>query len=207
MNIKKIIGFIAVVALVIGLALSFHHSPAPQTTSTEEVGGGGGGATSQVTMNTQGVGIGRDYAIFARNGTIGLGANQGSWCNSGVLSVGKTAYVDFASITTSATASSTMKVYVATSTSGTIANDFGAPFGTLINNFAIATSSLATTTSSHDYRRAGFGVIAVPVGTCVVTQIQAASASCPTTGGACESATSTNRGFTVDWLLKGYYKP
>ncbi len=210
MNKKSIIGILAVVAVVIVLlTLSVNHFSRPSAPVEPEqtLGGFSGGATQGVTANTNGVGTGYDYALVTRAGTIPLGSNQGAWCNSGAKGVGKTVYVDLARITTSATASSTMKVYVATSTSATIASDFNAPFGTLINNFPIATSSLATTTGSTDYRRTGFGIIAVPVGQCVVTQIQAAAATCPTTGGSCESATSTNRGFTLDWMLEGYYKP
>lgn len=200
-KIKNIVISVVVAIVLVLLALSTH------TNSPDALGSAGGGSTGNVQLNTNGVGTGYDYVILSRSGTIPLGSNQGAWCNSGAKGVGKTVYVDLARITTSGTASSTMKVYTATSTSATIASDFNAPFGTLINGFNLATSSLATTTGSTDYRRTGFGIIAVPVGQCVVTQIQAAAASCPTTGGSCESATSTSRGFALDWMLEGYYKP
>jgi len=202
---KIIIGFLVIVALVF-VTLTLSKGDATPTDESAQSTGSGGNVTQQVDIYTNGVGTGNAHAVFSRSGTIALGANQGAWCNSGVRSVGKTAYVNFAGITTSGTASSTMKVFIATSTTATIASDYVAPFGSLINNFQLATSSLATTTSSIDYKRAGFGTIPVPVGQCAVVQIQAASVSCPTTGGSCESATSTNRGFSLDWILQGYYK-
>lgn len=196
-----------IVSLVVGLAfLGFTQPSVPTNGPTENVGSGGN-VTSQVDVYTNGVGIGPEYATFSRSGTIGAGANQGSWCNlSSSPGLGRTAYIDLATITTSGTASSSFKFYIATSTTARISNDFTAPFGSLINGFTIATSSPATTTSSIEQKRSGFAVIPVTVGQCVVTQMQASNGSvCASVGGLCESATSTNRGFNIDWYLRGYY--
>lgn len=205
---SKVLG-VLVVLLVVGLGyLGLHQSatPAIDTPSEEENVGSGGNVTSQVDVYTNGVGIGPDYAFFSRSGTLGTGVNQGAWCNSGVQGLGRTAFVEFAAVSLTGTASSTFNVYVGTSTTRTFSSDFTAPWAALMNGARFATSSTATTTSSTDTRRSGYGVVQVPVGQCVVTQVQAAGAGCLSAGGSCESATSTNRGTNFDWVIRGYYK-
>ncbi len=201
---------LSVVALVIGLvALASvffgirSHAPA----SDQSLGAGGGGTVySQQDQYINGVGIGPTYITFSKSGTIGAGSNIGGWTNRS----GRTAYVDLFSVTTTGTASSTYSIYAyASSSAPSTTYDFVTPASAdkmLISNFALATSSTATTTSSLEKAPAG-KVVRVPDGWTLYTILKAPAASCPSVAGSCESATSTNRGFNLDWYIRAYYKP
>jgi hypothetical protein len=196
------------VLVVVGLLYFGFSNPTSAPVSDQAVmedgalGGSGGNVTQQQDFYTNGVGIGPGYVMFSRSGTIALGSNQASWRNT----TGRTVYVDLAFLATSGVASSSYKFYVATSTSATISSDFTAPYSSLVNGFTIATSSVATTTSSIESHLSGSAVVPVASGQYVNIQVQAANgAVC--NGVICETATSTNRGFTVAWYLRAFFKP
>lgn len=189
----------AVVALVAFLGAIFatsSNAPAPEG----DVGGPSNVQDSAVFTN--GVGFGKTgYLMFDTNGTIGAGSNQASWRNT----LGRTVYIDLAYLRTSGTASTTFRFGIATSTAATV-NNYTAPFASLINNYRIATSSAATTTSSLA-RSMGEPLIPVASGEYVNIYFQQGYGQTNCTGAVCETATSTNRGFNVDWYLRGHYKP
>lgn len=136
--------------------------------------------------------------INAKGGTIGRGVNQGFWRNE----TGGNVVVDYAEMQTTGIASSSMIFSAGTSTAATITDNFSAPFSTLIDQYLVATSApakvinseLSTTTNSQ-------GSIIVGPGVYVNFLVRSRGVNCPTTGGACESATSTSRGFNVNWAL------
>lgn len=197
---------LSVVALVIGLVALVsgffgHKTQAP----VSDLGASGSGTTySYQDKYVNGLFLGNDYVDFTKSGTIPAGQNEAYYTNRS----GRRQYISLASIDTNGTASSSFKFYVGTTTSTTI-NDFTAPYSSLINGFTIATSTVATTTSSIESHLSGSAVIPVADGVTVFVQIQAANgAVCASSGsGICESATSTNRGFNPKWVLHGYYQP
>lgn len=205
---------LSLVALVVGLSR-------PGSTPTPDAPTGAqSGPVQNVPWNfTQGAGLGGPSVTFTQGGVIPLGSNQASWRNL----TGRTVYIDLAAISVIASssstfsaaniwASSTSAIYAyASTTAPRTLYDFTAPAVNatstlLISNFALATSSTATTTSSYD-KNLGGKVVQVPNGGYVVFLQQAQSVSCPTTAGACESATSTNRGFNLQYFVRGYYNP
>lgn len=207
----------ALVALVVGLAVCFlfrgtntvvKEVPAPVSNV-----GSISGPVQNVPWNfTQGAGFGGKYVSFSQTISIPAGARSGFWTNK----TGRTVYVpriDASLVgTTSAatvTASSTFALYAYGSTTAPGSTyDYTAPKSSdkmLINNFSFATSSTATTTSSLDKALAG-KVVQIPDGQSVFLLLVAPTANC-TFGGACEPATSTQRGFNVDAKLDGYYAP
>lgn len=156
---------------------------------------------------TQGAKLG-DGAVQYKKVTIGASENQVSIKNN----EGKTAYysVEYASTFGTATASP-FRLQAGTSTAATISNTLATPpqnqFSLL--NFAVASSSVATTTNGFHGSGANWGMGAVKDGeffNLVLIQGDDAEsrkpdASCD--GGLCETATSTNRGITsIEALIK-----
>lgn len=178
-----------------GLSFPFHNTP--------EVFAGG-------------VGIGmvnspHDNLLFSASGQIGAGSNHGAWRNK----TGRTVQVDYADISfPSGTASSSIRLYIGTSTAAIPSvNDFTKPFSTLIDDKSLATSTILATlviNSNKDAGTNGRQTIDVQDGEYVVISVlhsELTETSCDTTH-ACESATSTNRGWTnLNWYLRGHYKP
>lgn len=141
---------------------------------------------------------------FANNwggGKIEAKTNTATW--RGVP--GQTAYVDYVETSTDGTASSSYKIYaVATTSAIRTLYDFVAPTSTegkmAINNFVIATSSIATTTTAFDKAPAG-KTIRVPDGYQLNFYLVNADSGCAAQAGFCEAATSSNRGFNVQWRV------
>jgi hypothetical protein len=196
----------AIVVLVVGLAVIGSVANAPVSTGLE-TGSVNGPIQNSVWNFQKGASFGSNkYAQFSQSGIIAAGANQASWQNR----TGRTIYINRHDVSTTGTASSTYALYVYASTSpARTIYDFVAPASAnrmLINNFALATSSAATTTSSLDKALAG-KVVQVPDGSYVDIQLSSAAPGCPSVAGVCESATSTNRGFNLEWYFEGYYAP
>lgn len=170
--------------------------------------GGGGPVKNVPDFYTNGVGIGQDV-FFSKTVSIPAGKNQAAWCNTGPNGFGKTVLVDNAEFGfSSGTASSSDLLYVATSTSATIANDYARPTGDylLIDGASFATSTPGSRFYVSTSTSAGRGLVAVPVGSCVNFQVQEKYA-CKSVG-ACETATSTNRGIsTFTGILQGHFTP
>jgi hypothetical protein len=197
---KYIVSVIAVVALVVGLiALGLHGSQPVQTLgaptnivgSTFTSGIGFGSGTTPINVNWAG------DKIYAKS-------NQAYWKNT----TGMTQYVDYAEFDTDNTASSSYKIYVMATTSPLrTLYDFTAPTSSngkmMINGFAIATSSTATTTTNLSGNGSQDTTVQVPDGSYVVYYLTALNGTlCASQGGQCESATSTNRGFNAYWRLR-----
>lgn len=203
MNKKTLLGLVALVA--VGLLFLVGSSPSSAPVVENSVGG----VSQEIDFYVNGVGFGPDFATFSQSGTIGSGRNSGSWENK----TGRTVYVDLSTMTTTGTASSSSIVYgYASSTLPSTTYDFTAPASAnrmTIGAFSIATSSVATTTSSIEKAPAG-KVISVPDGWYLIFLLRQdttnASIACAAAG-LCETATSTNRGFNVDWYFRGFFKP
>lgn len=205
----------AVVALVTSLLVfaafssSLKSQPAPSTLSggvEETLGAIQGVVLEAVHVFKNGHGDGGSHVTFTKDGEIGPGANQGAWRNT----TGRDVFIERGELAfTSGTASSSMLVYAATSSAATISNDYARPGGLnlLIDGATFATSTPATrfftSTTTPDGSRSG---ILVRSGEYLVFQVQERY-GCKTVG-ACETATSTNRGISkFFWYLKGHYKP
>lgn len=189
---KKIIISIAVVLVAGLLALGFiraDQSNVPSQAQSLE-----GDVMNTPTENPNGESLGGIFENMA-GGTIGAGRNQASFRNT----YGKPIYVYLADVSTTGTASSSFTLYVATSSTATIADNFTAPFSSIINGFLLATSSVATTTSNYDTPK-NSRVVKVNSGQYVVFQLQS-TFDC-VSNGLCETATSTNRGFNLVWRAK-----
>lgn len=204
MTNTKVVVLSVVVSLVVGLAfLGFTQPSVPSLVPTENVGSGGN-VTQQIDYYTEGVGV-SDVVFISPYGTIGAGANQGAWENT----TGRTVYANKADFGwNSGTASSTWSFWVATSSAATLgANGNTVPTNTyrLIGGAITATSStpiLVTSTSTDNGTTQGTLRIAdneflvfkfVETFGCIAN-------------GACETATSTNRGVTnFIWSFKGWY--
>lgn len=199
---------VLVVAVVIGIN-GLGLLSAPKTSSTDSnVGLISGPVHNTIESFAKGISTGGTFASFTANGTIDAGSNQGHWTNS----TGRTVYINPGNVRigyTSGTASSSFYFSAGTSTATTF-TDYARPTpATLIIDMAsVATSTgtgggaitfVGTTTS------AGKG-ISVPNGSSVVFSIQS-NGSCKTVG-ACETATSTNRGISqFFWALTASYQP
>lgn len=131
-------------------------------------------------------------------GKIEAKSNQASWRNT----TGGVVYVDLAELATDGTASSSFKLYVGTSTAATIASDFTAPFASLINGVILATSTIATTTTNYDVAAQTPHSIRVADGVYVNFQLQEKDSNACGVAGTCETATSSNRGFNLQWRLQ-----
>lgn len=136
------------------------------------------------------------------SGTIAAGANQGFWLNN----TGVTVYADLAEMITTGTASTSYDFFIGTTTAATLSSDFTDPFSGLVDDKVVATSTnaLPVANSIKDAGTNGRGVVAVPVGAYVFFTFQQTFAgNC--TGSLCETATSTNRGFDVNWNLRVHH--
>lgn len=135
------------------------------------------------------------------------------WSNT--LGKDVTANYGEALIPTGETASSTSKISLFATTSTSVNNSVD--FGTLaegkralIQAVNISTSTTATTTSSTYAMSAGKGngSVLIPAGSVLMGYLQkdtAASTGCGALTGACESATSTNRGFNPLFRARLHY--
>lgn len=198
----SVLGVVAVAIAVIAIGVSVYGGGQTQAPDGQNVGGERAGLQEFIDGIKPG-----DQTVIWKKGTIGAGQNQGSWRNN----LGKTVFVDLSEVYTTGTASSSIKIYVATSSSATLSSDFAAPFASGIDGKAVATSTVLTNfvyNSSKDAGTNGRHVFPVVSGEYVVTAILQDTTACLSGGAglACESATSTSRGFSkVFWHLRINY--
>jgi hypothetical protein len=199
---KKILGILGglVVALIAVLVvLSGHSTPAPAPV--------GGDVRNPGDSSPQGIQLG-DLPVTVNwaSGKIAAKSNTATWINT----TGKVAYVDLLNLSTDGTASTTYTFYAyATTTAVRTLYDFVPPAEVtsaagltrmLINGTILGTSTIATSTSNFDgstFPR----VIRVPAGS-RVNILLTQRYTTPCTGVQCETATSSNRGFNIQWRLR-----
>lgn len=131
------------------------------------------------------------------SGVIKAGNDQVSYRNTS----GKDQYVDLAILRTTGTASTTQTLTAGTSTSATF-NGFSVPSNikSLVNAI-VATSSVATTTDSVNGYGAAEGTVRLADGDYLnIGVYQTFGNQC--TGAVCETATSTNRGYDVRYVIR-----
>lgn len=203
---KNLIGSL-VVALVVSLGVVFFVAPTSDTPVTPPPSEEDAGSTRNIVDNfVNGAQLGSDIELW-KSATLTSGDNQDSVQNT----TGRVQFytaAEVAMIADSAgteTASSSYLFYVSTSSVATITDDFAAPSNTffLIEGGLFATSSsksvLSATTTS-----AGDGVLRVEDREFLVV-LMIEEFGC-IANGACETATSSTRGFDVDWRLKYHYQ-
>ena len=149
--------------------------------------------------------------VFSKSGTILAGQNQDGWTND----TGRTVYFDYGDAINTGTASSSFRISVVATSSASISPSMAltAPIanpagGLLIDNVLLATSSPANFVINSDINAGtqASGTVPVLSGQRIIFFLRQNSAHfC--TGSICETATSTNRGFNVNWYLQGHYIP
>jgi len=135
-------------------------------------------------------------------GTIELQEYQKSFCNK----TDRTVFFDYAEAYINGTASSTLTLDIATSSTATLAYN-ASPFSELIDSYSITTSTTYKLVNSiKNAGTNGINSIAVTAEECLVFFLQnpySSGASC--TGSLCENATSTARGYTVNYKARYHY--
>lgn len=217
---KNILTTVVVAALVAaGIALIVTPSVVVQATQT--LGASADNVQQTLWQFTKGVilepathtGTGPSM-VFTRSGSIVKGTNYDVFKNS----TGRTVILDYADLVqTGGYASSTMRISIfATTTVPTSINPYVAPkvstssmSNFLIDNARIATSSAPNYLWNSDVGGGtnATGTIAVPDGSSVVIFLQQGDYEPGCTGSVCEPATSTNRGFNLNWFVEGHYVP
>jgi len=202
-----------VVALVTSLlAFAFFTASLPPVapalvdlSSSEDLGAIQGTVLETPYVFKNGSGDGGDFLTFTVNGRINAGSNQAAWRNT----TNRTVYVDYTEMIPTGTASTTFIFYVGTSTASTYSNNYAAPYATLVDGKRIATSTTPIVINSRaDAGTLGRQTIAVAPGVYVNFAMLQGYLQAGCSGAVCEAATSTNRGIsTIDWLLRGHYKP
>jgi hypothetical protein len=201
---KTIMGVVGAVAIsLLALVLAISNPDGSQTVNTPDVGGQRSGQQSFVDGATLG-----SETVGYVSGTIEQGISQGSWKNN----LGVPVYVDLVEVrNTAATASTSAFILdVGTSTTATIAYSgatYRETWGTLVNGRTIASSTPANTVISN----IGNGltrrqVIRVEVDEYVVFTFVAPEL-CSEALHVCDTATTTSRGFNLDWKLRYNFKP
>lgn len=207
MNKKPIV--ISVVSLVVALIAVFIGFAAYDQVAAPALAG------VYANQNVaSGAGAGIDFGPLPVNvnwygGKIGPKANTAFYHNVS----GGPQYVDYAEISTDNIASSSFKIYgFSTTTAPRTLYDFvapaqGATTTLLINGFTFATTTTATTTTSDDSKGGGgsfSGSTAfVPNNGYFIFQLQSLGIACVSQpNGTCDSATSTNRGFNLQWRVQ-----
>lgn len=207
---KSTLGIIiGIIALVVGIILGGFYGQPTTSNQNPEVNAGSVRIDTDQFVNGLSIGSPATFENWVR-GTIPAGSNQASWRNN---VGGAEVIVDRVILRTTGTASSTFRLISGTSTAATIA-DFTAPAftNTAFIVFPFATSSTATTTNNFEGSGAdqaaygGIGAVSVADGGFVnFALLQGLSGTpspgCLSVGSVCESATSTNRGFNVDYYL------
>ena len=207
MNTKKVIGISLVVAVLVCFGfLKFTDAGSALGASISNVQSVLWQFKAGISLDSASNGADGGSVILARSGTIAAGQNQGYWTNK----TGRTVFVDYGDVALNGVASSSVRVSVATSTLTALTNNFAAPYGSLIDNQLIATSTpqvAAVVNSDVGSGTNSKGTIEVPDGTSVIFLIrQDDSRAC--TGATCETATSTNRGWTTaNWFMEAHYRP
>jgi len=150
---------------------------------------------------TGGITIGEETEYFEA-GTLALGDAQ----DCIVFNKASVGFFDRAESYINGTASTTLELNVATSSSATLGQDAN-PYAELIDSYLIATSTANKLVNSEENQGTN-GVSAIPVTSseyvCVgLTDPYQIDGTC--TGVLCENSTSTNRGYTLNYKLKYHY--
>lgn len=196
-----------VMSLVLGLLMMVNSSASQSPQGTPEVGTINGAVvqnfpyafTAGYYLGSQ---TGRSLAAVI---SFGAGSNQVAWKNT----TGGTVYVKLGNIYANGAASSTVKFYVGTSTTATVTNSFNpatAPFWSqFIDGESVSTSTPAGVWADNiqGHKSTYPGQIAVADGQYLLL----VSSSFCTAVGACETATSTNRGYTLVTMPFTYSTP
>ncbi len=185
-------GLVIATLVIIAAGLFVLHHDGHEST---QFGGNSGGPTFNAGANFPvGLTLGTGNRYLNR-GVISLakGRNQIAWKNVS----GRTVYVNLGDAEMAGTASTTFKLWVGTSTTATVADTFNysAPFyAQFINGATVATATPAGVVADNIGNHASGtpGAIAV-----AANQYLLMVASACAGGSTCESATSTNRGWTT----------
>lgn len=197
LTIVVAIVLVFVVAFVVGLS-----SKVEDTQRIVKESMGSAGQFPGAPNFPDGASLGKEDIIHnSKKISLNAGDNDMGWKNQ----TGRTIYIDLVSVRTTGIASSTMTVDVATSSTETIA-DYSDPFSEIIDSYSLATSSPTDTVIASNVNGGtnGIGVVAVADGEWVSLLLSAtAGALCD--GSACETATSTSRGFNLDMFIEYFY--
>lgn len=202
-NKKLFVGAAAVVIFAIIAVFALGSSSKKEESANL---GLGSSVYNTVQTFTQGIDTGAGSVQFTRSGVISAGQNQGFWRNTTgrtVMLVPELSSVGF----DTGTASSSMLIYIATSSASTISNDYALPGG-LVRT--IDGAIFATSTAGPRYYLGTSTTLGImPIvrdGEYVVVQLQDRY-GCKTVG-VCETATSTKRGISnFRWRITGFYRP
>ena len=135
------------------------------------------------------------------HGTIAIGEYQKSFLNN----TGRTIFVDYVEAYANGTASSTLTFDVASSSTATLTYN-ASPFSELIDSYSISTSTAYKLINSiKNAGTNGINAIAVDPEEYVVFFLQDPYQSGSCTGATCENATSTARGYTIDYKARYHY--
>lgn len=189
---KNIIIGLALALGAIGSVLGFSHIPSSTgygDTQTNPSWFSGGLAWGAIDLSHNSASI-----------VIPPGSNQGAWLNS----TGRDVVIDEADVSIGGTASSSFQINVGTSTTATTTNTFSLTtspiWAQLVSSLQVATGSMAQTGATSDFlgtniesHKSSFPAkLQVPPGYYVLV---AANTFC-LTDGACNTATSSARGWT-----------
>ncbi len=190
-NNKKIVSLVVLVLVVLGAFALFHKAPVAPVADQQNAG---------MTQNTvdeypNGLKLGDATEKWVAL-PLAAGQNQAFFTNR----TGHTMILDYAEALTDGIASSSFKIFVATTTATAASTtfDFSQPYSSMITGDVLSTSSpaLSLITSGGATTTTRKSAIAVADGQSVVLgMIQTYGVGC--TGSVCEAATSTNRGFNV----------
>ena len=197
-----VLGILVVGLISLGAIFGFDSGTVSQDENPEVVAGDTRNTPDQYT---NGVAFGTlPVTVTWAGGKISAGENTAYWYNN----TGKVQYVDYLEASPDGTASSTYKIFAySTSTAYATLYDItatpanNATTRIAISGFNYATSSTATSTSNLDLSVAG-KVLRVADGGRVQFLLRGVDSGCASQGGACETATSTNRGFNVPWRIR-----
>lgn len=191
----------AAVVVVLGLLGALSFFGVNLVAKTESFGST---VSSDIPWFTNGYKVGNSNALYtATSLSLPVGVNQASWLNN----TGQIVVVDNSHVDLLGTASTTMKLYVGTSTKSTVTDSFAlgtAPmWSQTIDGYSIATSTsglsatqaftVADNYGSHKTNYSSFMEV-------LPNQylIAVLSSNCSTYSQACgETATSSNRGYTL----------
>ncbi len=199
-TLQKVILGVAVVLAAIALVLGISNTGSTPAPATQQVGGTASShVENQAWLFSNGIAMGPQSLYPNVNSEdaiqVGIGSNQASWINTRAT----TAYVDLGWLILNGTASSTVKVSVGTSTTATITDSFNPAVAPMWSQF-IDACQIATSTVSgvwcdnvSNHKSSYPAVIAVPPG----QRLNIVVASFCKADGACNTATSTNRGWTT----------
>lgn len=196
-----------VVGAIVGMSATGSESSDPVDRDRGELGNVSVNETKDVFIN--GLQLGGQTEYWSDTFTIGTADNNDGWQNL----TGKTVYVDRVDVEiVDGAASSTMVFDVATSSSENL-SDTSDPYSEFIDSQAISTSTPAgrVLNTIADSGTNGTGVVQVDDQEYVSLRFLQGNTSGTTalgscSSGVCETATSTNRGFNVDWRLHYYFE-